>query len=317
VFQSRKKKMKACVAVVLALVVALSSAANYAEEFAGKVALVTGGSSGIGYQTALQFAQNGAKVIIVARDSHPTWFDGQSAADRINADSTVVQTGGSARFFKADVSNRDDVKALFDNITKTENDLHFAVNAAGITGPIGEINTLRSYFNKEHDPVRNNIYGTLYSLMYELRFMNAKNHTGAIVNLASVNGVKPVAKGTLYTTSKFGIVGLTRSVASEHAAATKDMPFIRVNALAPTLTDTSLTWQQLKYKVYGIQPFLGEYVNHDHPLWKQYGPDWIASLTSKHIGSPKNMADSALFLCSSDASFITGSLFLVDRGATA
>jgi len=309
--------MNARVAIFVALVAVLCSAANYKKEFAGKVVLVTGGSSGIGYQTALQFAQYGAQVILVARDSNPDWFNGQTAADSINADEIVMQTGGKARFFKCDVSKKEDVVALFDDIRSKENDLDFAVNAAGIGGPLGLLYENRHYIMGEHDPMRNNIYGTLYSLMYELRFFNEKNHTGAIVNLASVNGVMATPKGSMYGASKWGIVGLTRSVAAEHAVATETMPFIRVNAVAPGLTDTSLTWNQVKWFADGTQPWEGDYITPSHPLWQQYGPIWIKGLTSQHIAEPKNMADPILYLCSSDASYITGHILLVDRGSTA
>jgi len=311
------RKMNTRVVVAVALLVALCAAANYKEEFKGKVVLVTGGSSGIGYQTALQFAQNGAKVIIVARDSHPTWFTGAAAAKRINEDDIVNQTGGSARFFKADVSKKEDVVKLFQSINETEGDLHFAVNAAGIGGPLGMLHTNRQYLNGDNCPIRNNIYGTLYSLMYELRFFNKLNHTGAIVNLASVNGVSATPQAAMYGSSKFGIVGLTRSVAVEHAKADENTTFVRINAVAPTLTDTSLTWQQAKYMVYGMQPWLGDYIDSNNPLWKTVGPQWIDKLVCKCLATPKMMADTILYLCSSDASFITGQVLLVDRGSTA
>jgi len=309
--------MNTRVAVFIGLVAVLCSAANYKQEFGGKHVLVTGGSSGIGYQTALQFAQYGAHVIIVARDYHESWFNGTSAADSINNDDLVKMSQGSARFFKADMSKKEDVQSLFENIRQNENDLDFIVNSAGISGPLGQLHTVRGYLNGPNCPIRNNVYGTLYSLIYELRFLNEKNHTAAIVNLASVNGVSATPRGSLYGTSKFGIVGLTRSVAAEHAVATENSPLIRINALAPTLTDTSLTWQQVKFFANGQQPWEGDYITPESPLWQMYGPAWIAKLTSQHIASPKNMADPILFLCSSDASYITGQVFMVDRGSIA
>jgi len=309
--------MNARVTVVLALVAALCAAADYTQEFKDKVVLVTGGSSGIGYQAALQFAQNGAKVIIAARDDHPDWFNGADAADRINNDDTVKQVGGSARFVKTDVSKAEDMKALIKDIADNEKDLDFCVNSAGISGPLGELSTVRHYIGSEHCPIRNNVYGTIYSLIYELRYFNELNHTGAIVNLASVNGVSATPRGSLYGTSKFGVVGLTRSVASGHAVATETTPLIRVNAVAPTLTDTSLTWQQAKFFVGGQQPWEGDYITPDSDLWKQVAPEWIAKLTSKHLAAPKNMADAILYLCSSDAAYVTGQILLVDRGSTA
>lgn len=308
--------MNTRVIAVLALA-ALCMAANYKKEFAGKVALVTGGSSGIGFQTALEFAQYGAKVIIVARDSNPNWFTGAGAVEKITNDPVVQQSGGQCRFIKADVSDREQMKGVIDDIRSKEGDLDFAVNAAGIGGPLGLLADNRAYINGTHCPMRNNIYGTLFSLIYELRFMNENNHPAAIVNFASVNGLQATPKGSLYGASKFGIVGLTRCAAAEHAVAAPGAPLIRINAVAPGLTDTSLTWQQVKYFAQGIQPWEGDYITPDSQLWKDYGPMWVAQLVAKVMASPKNMADAALFLCSSDASFITGHILSVDRGATA
>jgi len=303
--------------IILLAIAALCMAANYKLEFKDKVVVVTGGSSGIGFQTALQFAQYGAKVIIIARDSNPAWFNGTDAAKRINDDTYVQQTGGQCRFIKADVSNRDEIKAAFDDIRSNEGDLHFAVNSAGIGGPLGDLADNRGYINGSHCPMRNNIYGTLYSLINELRYFNELNHTGAIVNLASVNGLQATPHGSLYGASKFGIVGLTRCAAAEHAVATETSPLVRVNAIAPGLTDTSLTWQQVKYFAGQGQPWEGEYITPDSDLWKQFGAAWVAKLVSKTIATPKNMADAILYLCSSDASFVTGQILSVDRGSTA
>jgi len=278
---------------------------------------VTGGSSGIGYQTALQFAQYGAQVIITARDSHPDWFNGDDAAARINADSVVIQSEGKCRFVKTDMSNLDEVKSLFDDIRAHENDLHYAVNSAGITGPLGHLSVVSDYLNTTYDAIRNNLYGTLYSVIYETRFMTEKDHGGAIVNLASTNGIQATPDGSIYATSKFGIVGLTRSVGAALCSNGKDS-CIRVNALAPKLTNTSLTWQQVKWMDNSsVQPWEGEYITPDSDLWKRYGPTWISQSISRGIAEPHHMADAILFLCSSDSSFITGTVFLVDRGDSA
>jgi len=303
---------------LLAVAAAVCSAANYKEEFTGKIVLVTGASSGIGYQTALEFAQNGAHVIMTARDDHPTWFNGTSAAERINSDATVQQSHGSARFVRTDMSNLTQVKALFDNIKSNENDLDFAVNAAAIAGPLANLDKARSYLMGEHCAIRNNVYGTVFSVMYETRFMMEKNHSGAIVSITSLNGLLATPGASLYGTSKWGIVGLTRGAADAFSKNGTDRPFIRINAIAPTLVDTSLTWQQVKYFNDGhTQVWEGDYITPDNPLWQFYGPLWIEEMKGKHISPPKTMADPILFLCSSDASYITGSILRVDRGDSA
>ena len=307
--------------IVISIAVALATlcaGANYKAEFAGKVVLVTGGSSGIGFQTALQFAQNGARVVLAARDSHPTWFNGTSAAAQINADAAVAASQGSARFVRADLSVAADAAALFESIRATEGDLDIAVNSAGIGGPLGRLQDNRGYLGGAHDPVRNNLYATLRACTHELRLFTEKNHSGVIVNLASVNGLKATPRGSLYAASKWGIVGLTRSLAVHYGRATPTTPAVRVVALAPTLTDTSLTWQQTKYMEDNhTQPWEGSYITHDSPEWRKWGPVWIDRLVSKTIATPKMMADPILWLCSSEASYTTGMVLPVDRGSTA
>lgn len=212
------------------------------------------------------------------------------------------------------MSKLDEVKALFDDIRENENDLDFAVNCAGIPGPMGSYVSNRPFLMGEHDALRNNIYGTLFSLMYELRFMTEKNHSGSIVSISSIDGLHGTPDGALYSASKAAIVGLTRSIALEHVPRSS-APLIRVNAIAPGLINTSFTWQQVKWDADNTtEPWEGDYITPDHPLWKQYGPDWIESLTGKHIASPKMIADPVLWLLSSDASYVTGVTLTVDRG---
>jgi len=306
-------KMTKLSVVVVACVVSLAvlcSSANYKEEFSGKHALVTGGTSGIGFQTALQLAQYGAHVVIVARDYHPTWFNGSDAVRRINEDPLVKQSGGSARFFKADISNLTDVKALFDNIEENDKDLDFAVNCAAISGPGGNLDEIRDYLMGEHDTLRNNVYGTVFSVMYETRYLMKKNHTGAIVSISSVDGMSAVPGGSLYSASKWGIIGLTRSAASAFAVPTAERPFIRINAVAPTLVNTSFSWQQVK----DTMPWEEPYVTPDSELWKKNAPEWIDEMVCKCIASPQSIADGVLYLLSSDASYVTGSVLVVSRG---
>jgi len=207
-------------------------------------------------------------------------------------------------------------KALFDSIKKQEKDLHFAVNAAGIGGPSGLLSNTSSYINGTHCPLRNNIYGTIIPLMFESRFFIEKKHGGAIVNVASVDGLLTVPEGSLYGASKAAIIGLSRSVAAGFAKENDELgfPLIRINTLAPGLTNTSLSWQQVKENQ---QSWEGEYITPASKLWKEKSPEWIAEQVGKELASPEMMADSIMFLCSSDASFITGSVHVVDRGDTA
>jgi len=312
-------KMFYRVCAVLAIAAVVCSAANYKEEFSGKVVLVMGGTSGIGYQTALKFAQNGAHVIFTARDDHPTWYNGSNTVKKISEDPIVMQTHGTIRFVKTDITNLTQVKALFEDIRQHENDLDFAVNSAGIIGArFVNWYDIRPFINGKYDPMRNNIYGTVFSIMYETRFMMEKNHSGAIVSLSSADGLMACSGVPLYGTSKWGIVGLTRGVADAFAKNTTERPFIRVNAIAPTLVNTSLSWQQTKWKHdHKTQPWEGDYVTPASAVWKEISPGWIDSLVGKTIVPPQSIADAVLFLCSSDASYMTGHILRVDRGDTA
>ena len=303
-------RFAAVIACVLSIAV-LCSSANYKEEFHGKHALVTGGSSGMGFQIALELAQYGAHVVIVARDSNPAWFNGIDAAKRINDDPIVQQSEGSARFVKTDVRDLKQMKALFDDIDKNDGDLDFAVNSAGIPGPNGNLVRTRPFLMGEYDTLRNNLYGSIFSVMYETRYLMKKNHTGAIVSIASMDGLHGTAFGALYSSSKWGIIGLSRGAASGFAVEKTDRPFIRINALAPTLTNTSFTWQQVKDPQ---EPWEEPYVTPDSDLWKEYGPEWIDEMPCKCIASPKAMADAVLYLLSSDAAYVTGSVLVVARG---
>jgi len=309
--------MRFCVKVFAFLVccAVLCSATNYKEEFMNKTVLVTGGSSGMGYETALELAQNGAHVIIVARDSNPAWFNGSDAARRINADPLVNKSHGSARFFKADVSNATEIKALFESIRTVEKDLDYAVNCAGITGPMGSFLSNVPFVNGTYDALRNNLYGSIYSLMYETRFFMEKNHSGSIVTVSSVDGLVGISEGALYSSSKWGIVGLSRSVADTHA---KGNPLIRVNAVAPSLTNTSLSWQQVKWMADNkTQPWEEPYITPDNELWKEYGNEWIQEITSKSIIPPRLIARPIMWLLSKEASYITGMVLPIDRGSLA
>jgi len=300
-------------AVVCGLVVC--SNAGYKEDFGGKVAIVTGGSSGIGFATAMALARYGARVVIVARDSHPDWYNGADAAARINDDPVVQASGGSARFFKADCSNLTQMKALIEDIAANENDLTYAVNAAGITGPMNDdFVECAPFFKGPYDAIQNNIYGTLYSLIVELRFMTQKENAGSIVCLSSVNGLDALGGGD-YGTSKWGIIGLTRSLGAAFAATS---PIIRINSVAPTLVNTSLSWQQVKYFDDGkTQPWEGEYITPSHPLWQKYGPEWIGELIGKTIAEPEDIANGILYLLSSQSSFVTGMVLPIDRADSA
>jgi len=274
---------------------------------------VTGGSAGIGYATALSFARYGARVVFCARDSNPAWFNGSDAERRINEDKDVMSLGGYARFVKTDIAERDQVDALIQNIVEHEGTIDFAVNNAGIAGFIGHIydEGIEDILHGPHDTLRTNVFGTANTLAAELQLWNNQSRGGVIVNTASVDGVHGADTAPLYCSSKHAVIGLTKSVAVELA---KNVPPIRVNAIAPGFTDTSLVWQQIKYELYGQQSWEGDFINHDHPLWKEYGGQFAAAAPDGKICDPMDQARMIMYLCSEEAQYISGAVMIVDGG---
>jgi len=298
----------------LALVALAEKSCKY-PEFKDKVVLVTGGSSGIGYQTALQFARCGAKTVIVARDSHPTWFNGSTAEDNINNDKDVKSAGGRARFVKADMSTKKGVAAVMDSIYDNEKDLHIAINNAAITGPVKTLEQVSQYLQTEHDSFQMNTYAVIRSTAGEIRLWKKLNHSGIIVNTASDDGLSGGSKLTLYAGSKSAIIGFTRSIAMQYMTGGNGLPQIRVNAIAPGFTDTSLVWQQCKLlDGSGYQSWEGEYINHDHPLWKQFGHYYADAQPAGKLCDPMDQAKMIMYLCSEEASYISGAVMIVDGG---
>jgi len=282
-------------------------------QFKNKNILVTGGSSGIGFATAMTFARFGSNVVIVSRDYHPTWYTGQQAVEKIQADETVKANGGKIRWIKCDVSNRTSVAALFAKLEEDKVMLDYAVNNAGIVGAVNVNGTLYNdtakYLGGEHDAVHNNLIGTVLSLEYEIAQFKASKKNGAIVNTASVNGYRASADGPLYAAGKFGIIGLTRSVGTEYARGT---PTIRVNAIAPGFTNTSLVWQQAKILEGSSQAWEGEYITPDNPRWKKVAPVFQQACPTGDLADPMDQANMIAFLLSDSADLITGSVFTVD-----
>ena len=292
-------------------ILSIVAAACYAEaRFSGKVVLVTGGSVGIGFATSMSFAREGARVVFCARDSNPSWYNGTFAATSINADPEVIKNKGSARFVKADVSSRADVKALFENIRNNEGTLDIAVNNAGITGVIGNAEDIFGYYGTEYDPMPTNFYGTAYCTSLEVALWKEQNKDGVIVNVASINGFKAASDAPPYAASKHAVIGFTKSVALENA---NTKPYIRCNAIAPGYTDTPLIWNQVKFMEDGkTQPWEGDYITHEHPLWKKYESMFVNP--NGKIASPYDQADMILFLASDSAKSITGVVMSVDGG---
>ena len=283
-------------------------------EFSGKIALVTGASTGIGFSTAMALAREGATVIIVSRDSTPDCYTRGQAENQINMDKEVIIAEGKAKFFKADVSKIDQMRSLFEKIEKDFGSIDIAVNNAGIGGFSAKIEDIPDEISfTEHDPIMNNLYGVYNSLKVEIKHFKKFNKVGSIINLSSYNGIRSCPGCSNYSASKFGIIGLTKSVAMENL----DSPYIRVNAVAPGLVDTYLTRNQVISLIDpSKQPWEGKCISKDDMLWKKYKPEFLKDIPSGRILEPEDIANMIIYLASEKSSALTGAVLPGDFGAS-
>jgi NAD(P)-dependent dehydrogenase (short-subunit alcohol dehydrogenase family) len=248
----------------------------------GKVALVTGASSGIGRATAEEFAAKGAKVALAARRED----------ELAGLVSEIEARGGAATFVKTDVSVAKDLERMVKHTIESFGRLDYAVNNAGIEGQFSGITDLPE---EEWDRVLDiNLKGTFLCLKYEARAMLAGGHGGAIVNIGSVNSFLGFPTGSAYVASKHGQIGLTTSVSAELAPQG-----IRVNLVCPGIIDTPMHRR--------LRGLIGDEI-YDEVLKQR--------VHTRRFGRPEEIAQSIIFLCSDEASYITGTTLTPDGGFT-
>jgi NAD(P)-dependent dehydrogenase (short-subunit alcohol dehydrogenase family) len=250
------------------------------KEFDGKVALVTGGGSGIGRATALAFAREGAQVVIGNRNV-------QRGEETV---AMIRDAGGTASFRRTDVVVAADVKALVDHAVTTYGRLDIAFNNAGIEG---DPRPLAEQTEANFDAVMDiNVKGVWLSMKYEIPRMLAQGG-GAIVNCSSVAGVIGFPGIGIYAASKHAVIGLTKVAALEYSAQG-----IRINAVNPAVIDTEMVDRLadgMNMKKDDLTTF--------HPIGR--------------IGRVEEVAEAVLWMCSNKASFVTGHSMIVDGGFTA
>jgi NAD(P)-dependent dehydrogenase (short-subunit alcohol dehydrogenase family) len=254
----------------------------------GKVALVTGGSSGIGRAAAIAFAGAGAHVIVAAR--------GAERGEAVARD--IASQGGSAQFVAADVSIASDVEALVAQTVKRFGRLDYALNnAATIYEPFA---ATADFTEEQFDcSIAFNLKSVWLCMRQEIRQMLAQDPPGgAIVNTSSVNGLGGVPKASLYAAAKAGVIALTKSAALEYARQG-----IRINSLVAGAFDTPMLAAAADRAAGGNPEARGE-----------IGRMWDRMIPTGRIGPPEEAAAAAIWLCTDAASYVTGHSMIVDGG---
>lgn len=248
------------------------------KRFEGKVVLITGGSSGIGQDSAIAFAQEGAKVVVTDVDE----------AKGKNVVESIRKNGGEATFYRLDVSKAEENREVIEKIVEKYSRLDIAFNNAGVGGPL---NPLGEYPIASAEKVINiNLMGVLYGMRYEIEQM-MKQKEGVIINNSSILGRVGFENAAPYVASKHGVVGLTKAAALEYARHN-----IRINAVNPAFIKTPMlenAGMSEGSEVYQMLVSL-------HPIGR--------------LGEPREVTKAILFLASDDASFIHGETLMVDGG---
>lgn len=247
------------------------------KDFASKVVIITGGSSGIGATTALAFAERGAAVVIAARRQ----AEGDAVVEQITS------AGGEAMFVKTDVSNSGDCEAMVAKTMERFGRLDFAFNNAGVSGhPLAVADFPEEVW---HQTIAVNLTGVFLCMKHQVPAI-LKSGGGVIVNNSSVAGLLGAkVPGSAYVASKHGVIGLTKAAAAEYADQG-----IRVNAVCPAVIKTPLAEEAFA------------------------DPEFRKNTFAKHaigrVGETHEVSSVVTFLCSEEASFITGTALPIDGG---
>jgi len=248
--------------------------------FAGKVALVTGAGSGIGRAISLAFANEGSRVAVADLDV----TTGEETAH------AITEVGAEAIFLQADVGKGEQVQSMIHKAVATYGHLDCACNNAGIAGTMARVADCTEE-NWERT-IRINLKGVWLCMKYEIIQM-LKQGYGVIVNTSSAAGLVGLQGWSPYVASKHGVIGLTKSAALEYAKAN-----IRVNAVCPSIIKTGMA----------------EYFTGGDQRVEAY---ILGQQALSRMGTPEEVAAAVVWLCSEEASFVTGHALAVDGGLLA
>ena len=242
--------------------------------FKDKVVLITGSSRGIGRAIAIAFAREGVKVVVNYKKE-------KMAAEAVVAE--VKSLGTDAIAIQADVSSENEVRKMMEEVVKKFGAIDILVNNAGI---VFDIPILEKTVEQWERTLRVNLIGTFLCTKYAVPYMQGRADA-AILNISSTNGIDSLSPESAdYDTSKAGVISLTKNFAQSLS------PNIRVNSVAPGWIDTDI----------------------NKGLPKEFIESETQKIALKRWGRPEEIAKAVLFLCSEDASFITGSTLVVDGG---
>lgn len=254
--------------------------------FKNKTVLITGGTQGMGLETALRFAKEGASVCISGRDSNK----GEHALK------IIKKITKNASYIQCDIADALEVKNMIEKCIEKFGGIDVAFNNAGVTS---EYALLADSDNVNWEKViKINSCGTYYCMKYELQAM-LKSTGGVIINNASCVGVTPISKQSAYVASKYAVIGLTKSAALDYAEHSDNRPQVRINAIAPG-------------PILGGMNSAAKYNEDSDNAKRKRG-----FTAMNRFGSQDEVASTVLWLASTEASYITGAVISIDGGMSA